>query len=126
MTTHKRSIAFGRGGPQRDVDEGLLVRRYVYLKWTVKRCATTAHIDPARAKKILQEHGVELRQPGTVKKVDETQVIRSYESLGSVHIAATVHGISCDRVRGILDANGIELNEKRKPPGPVRPKVKER
>jgi hypothetical protein len=103
------------------VDEEAIVRRYVHLKWSVERCARTAHTSPERIKEILSTRDIPIRGQRIAGPVDENAVIRCYLRVGSINVCAKISKIGNDRVRAILRDNGIPLNGPQGPPKPVRP-----
>jgi hypothetical protein len=101
-----------------EIDERAFLRRYVTLKWPVRRCAKAAGISVGRGKAILAAHGVELRGSQPAKPIDEASLVRAYMVNNSVNICAKVLQVSDTRVRAILIAHGITLNGPQYPPDP--------
>jgi hypothetical protein len=93
------------GRQQRDVDEGLLVRRYTKAGWTVAACARAAKISVDRARAILLAHDVTLREKPLL---DEAAIVAAYQRQRSIHQVAVGFGTYDEKVKAILDAHGIE------------------
>lgn len=103
----KRSLgAFGER-----VDEDALVRRYTGNNWSVLQCARAFGIGPGRARRILRDHGVELR--GNKKELDPGVVVRAYAQFGNYGAVAWLLGVDPERVTQILDEHGIRHDSSR-------------
>jgi excisionase family DNA binding protein len=94
------------------VDERLLVSRYTQAGWPVARCARAAGIPPARAKSILRQHGVELREP---TPPDEARIVAAYQRHRSVALVTVALGVDEGKVRAALDAHGVERGRGTRP-----------
>jgi hypothetical protein len=46
-----------------EIDEDALIKRYTLAGMPIAGCARQFHISPARVKRILTAHGVEVRSP---------------------------------------------------------------
>jgi excisionase family DNA binding protein len=101
------SKPIGTGGRQRDVDEGLLVRRYTKAGWTVAACARAAKISADRARAILLAHNVTLREKPLL---DEAAIVAAYQRQRSIHLVAVGFDTYAEKVKAILDAHGIETH----------------
>lgn len=96
----------GTGGPApQDVDENLLVRRYVLARWPVAACARAAKITSKRARDILLAHHVQLREK---PPLDEEEIIAAYQRQRSMHAVAVAFATSDSKVSAILAAHGIQ------------------
>ena len=97
------------GRRQRDVDEGLLVRRYTKAGWTVAACARAAKISGDRARAILLAHDVTLRDREK-PLLDEAAIVAAYQRQRSIHQVAVGFGTYDEKVKAILDAHGIQTH----------------
>ncbi len=103
----------GPGGPgPREVDEDLLVRRYVKARWTIAACARAAGIPRRRARDILVAHDVTIRE---IPPPDQDAVVAAYQRQKSMQTVAVALGTSDQKVKEILAARGIQVAPRQRP-----------